>query len=297
MLLFREMTPGMVSVFSTLLGSTADTCSTLVTCMSGRFHRCSLRGDSRDPTVAARSCRSCSALTRWSMSRLWFSCLSLFNDRCCDGRWVFLGPCTQVHGQGSPAIRAGKGWAGTPGACSQVFCHPISCTSARAWTDTPCCESSVPPPSPPPPPHELRSWLRHERMTVAMTLAEKLHHTSRGQKLARVGEEVVHDAHDALRDRRHHLRGCGPAVSVTRAAEERPHSAALLRGSSSPCCAGARWWRWRLTAQRSPSSSDVLLRTGRERRRRRRGRRRRRRRRRTWSSRRGTRGGRNTSPT
>ena len=30
MLLFWEMTPGMVSVFSTLLGSTADTCSTLV---------------------------------------------------------------------------------------------------------------------------------------------------------------------------------------------------------------------------------------------------------------------------
>ena len=24
----------------------------------------------------------------------------------------FLGPCTQVHGQGSPAIRAGKGWRG-----------------------------------------------------------------------------------------------------------------------------------------------------------------------------------------
>ena len=43
----------------------------------------------------------------------------------------------------------------------------------------------------------LRSWLRHERMTVAMTLAEKLHHTSRGQKLAMVGEEVVHDADDA----------------------------------------------------------------------------------------------------
>ena len=34
----------------------------------------------------------------------------------------------------------------------------------------------------------LRSWLRHERMTVAMTLAEMLHHTSRGQKFARVGE-------------------------------------------------------------------------------------------------------------
>ena len=36
-------------------------------------------------------------------------------------------------------------------------------------------------------------------MTVEMTLAEKLHRTSRGQKLAKVGEEVVHDAHDALR--------------------------------------------------------------------------------------------------
>ena len=33
-----------------------------------------------------------------------------------------------------------------------------------------------------------------------MTLAEKLRHTSRGQKLARVGEEVVHDTHDALRE-------------------------------------------------------------------------------------------------
>ena len=75
----------------------------------------------------------------------------------------------------------------------------------------------------------LRSWLRHERMTVAMTLAEKLHHTSRGQKLARVGEEVVHDAHDAPR---------GPMTpppgerhpAGARAAAKRPHRAALRRG-------------------------------------------------------------------
>ena len=46
----------------------------------------------------------------------------------------------------------------------------------------------------------LRSWLRHERMTVAMTLAELTHHTApRGLKMARVGEEVVQDAHEALR--------------------------------------------------------------------------------------------------
>ena len=33
-------------------------------------------------------------------------------------------------------------------------------------------------------------WLRHERMTVAMALAEKLHHFSRGQKMARAGEGI-----------------------------------------------------------------------------------------------------------
>ena len=46
----------------------------------------------------------------------------------------------------------------------------------------------------------LRSWLRHERMTVAMTLAEITHHTAtRGPKMARVVEEVVHDLHEAPR--------------------------------------------------------------------------------------------------
>ena len=35
----------------------------------------------------------------------------------------------------------------------------------------------------------LRAMLRHERQTVAMALAEKLHHSSRGQRMARAGEE------------------------------------------------------------------------------------------------------------
>ena len=39
-------------------------------------------------------------------------------------RMGFLGPCTQVHGQGFPRHQGGEGVAGTPGACSQVFCHP-----------------------------------------------------------------------------------------------------------------------------------------------------------------------------
>ena len=96
------------------------------------------------------------------------------------------------------------------------------------------------------------SWLRHERMTVAMTLAEKLHHTSRGQKLARVGEEVVHDAHDALRGQKTPPPGCGPAVSLTRG----------RRGATAPCGApqgkflSLLCWcslvAMALTAQRSP---------------------------------------------
>ena len=33
----------------------------------------------------------------------------------------------------------------------------------------------------------FRSWLRHDRMTVAMALAERTHHSSRGQMIARPG--------------------------------------------------------------------------------------------------------------
>ena len=43
----------------------------------------------------------------------------------------------------------------------------------------------------------LRSMLRHERMFVAMALAEKLHHSSRGQRMARAGEEECDMKHTA----------------------------------------------------------------------------------------------------
>ena len=43
----------------------------------------------------------------------------------------------------------------------------------------------------------LRSWLRHERMTVAMALAERKHHSSRGQTIARAGMlRVEQNGHD-----------------------------------------------------------------------------------------------------
>ena len=43
----------------------------------------------------------------------------------------------------------------------------------------------------------LRSWLRHERMTVAMVLAERTRHSSRGKTIARAGvwgHEMNHPA-------------------------------------------------------------------------------------------------------
>ena len=57
----------------------------------------------------------------------------------------------------------------------------------------------------------LRSWLRHERMTVAMTLAEMTHHTApRGPTMARVGEGVEHEQHDGLRAQKPPLPGVRP---------------------------------------------------------------------------------------
>ena len=45
----------------------------------------------------------------------------------------------------------------------------------------------------------LRQFLRHERLSVAMALAEKLHHTSRGQRFARAGEEGHRNEYEAPR--------------------------------------------------------------------------------------------------
>ena len=57
----------------------------------------------------------------------------------------------------------------------------------------------------------LRSWLRHERMTVAMTLADMTHHTApRGPKMARVWEGVEHEQHDGLRAQKPPLPGVRP---------------------------------------------------------------------------------------
>ena len=47
--------------------------------------------------------------------------------------WLF-GPCTQVHGPGSPTIRVGKGWAGDAGSLLPGVLPPeLVASHARAW--------------------------------------------------------------------------------------------------------------------------------------------------------------------
>ena len=65
----------------------------------------------------------------------------------------------------------------------------------------------------------LRSWLRHERLTVAMAVAEATHHSSRGQRPATIITEVEeHEAvrHGDRRDRRLPRQGCGRPVWSSR---------------------------------------------------------------------------------
>ena len=57
----------------------------------------------------------------------------------------------------------------------------------------------------------LRSWLKHERQSVAMALAEYTHHASRGQTRARAREEVEHVPHYALRGQKTPPPGERPA--------------------------------------------------------------------------------------
>ena len=72
----------------------------------------------------------------------------------------------------------------------------------------------------------LRAYLRYARMSVAVALAESTHHTSRGQRFARVGEEG-REEHDALRRQ----RPPPPQPEHFRLYEEEP-------GGSRPSCLG-----------------------------------------------------------
>ena len=70
-------------------------------------------------------------------------CPSFRKDRCRDGRDSAVncgGSAVGAHRLAcrvDPRHQGGEGVAGTPGACSQVFCHPIRCMHRRrVWRDT-----------------------------------------------------------------------------------------------------------------------------------------------------------------
>ena len=68
------------------------------------------------------------------MSRLWFACLSLFNDRCCDGRcFFFRAVCTDTRPEVTPAIRAGKGWRGRRELAPRRSATQIRCMLIRSY--------------------------------------------------------------------------------------------------------------------------------------------------------------------
>ena len=52
-----------------------------------------------------------------------------------DGK-AFLGRVHRYTARGDPRHQGGEGVAGTPGACSQVFCHPIRCMRGGISTKT-----------------------------------------------------------------------------------------------------------------------------------------------------------------
>ena len=60
----------------------------------------------------------------------------------------------------------------------------------------------------------LRSWLKHERQSVAMALAEFSHHASRGQTRARAREGVEHAKYVGLSAQKPPLPGQRPAPLV-----------------------------------------------------------------------------------
>ena len=58
----------------------------------------------------------------------------------------------------------------------------------------------------------LRSMLRHERQTVAMALAESLHHSAQRPEKARAREVEEQDQHEALRRQKAPPPGMRPGV-------------------------------------------------------------------------------------
>ena len=81
----------------------------------------------------------------------------------------------------------------------------------------------------------LRSWLRHERMTVAMTLAEMTHHAApRGPNMARAGEEVEHATHSGPRAQKTPPPGERPGILAEPGPQRSDRTVRRSAGNSLP---------------------------------------------------------------
>ena len=179
---------------------------------------------------------------------------------------------------GSPAIRAGRGWWGRrelAPRCSATQLGACSCgVMIRHIVVIPSSE-----PQPPQPPHKaqtgcsvcvgdfccafklstmdgvgnttgaamrrrqrrLRSWLRHERMTVAMILQKSCTTPQEVRRLPGSGRRWCTTRTTPCGDRRHHLWGCGRAVSLSPGRRGATAACGAPQGKSSPGC-----HRWRM---------------------------------------------------
>ena len=87
----------------------------------------------------------------------------------------FLGRVHRYTARGDPRHQGGEGVAGTPGACSQVFCHPIQCMPVMRYRQRYVINTQSEPPPPGVPlkqvDFQVELWCKPKRVTWLMSLA------------------------------------------------------------------------------------------------------------------------------
>ena len=83
----------------------------------------------------------------------------------------------------------------------------------------------------------LRSWLKHERQSIAMALAEYTHHASKGQMRARAREEVEHATHTGLRAQKTPPPGERPGLPLEPGPQRSDRTVRRSSGDSLPTLA------------------------------------------------------------
>ena len=115
----------------------------------------------------------------------------------------------------------------------------------------------------------LRQWLRHERLSVALALAESTHHAAlRGQKTARAGRWVRGEAHGQVPEApspppRSPARGTSTSTTTTacRSSGARGRTSCLSCPGRRSESRGTSWSRLSILCP-SSSSSTLLCRSG-----------------------------------